>query len=472
MSELFTLFDDQIVALDELKAAIRAGSRRPVLQAPCGFGKTILGAHIIDGALRKGKRVAFLVNRLTLVDQSFDKFVANGIGAENIGVIQGNHQWRCPNAPVQICSIQTLAIRGYPNVDVVVADEVHERSKATDQWIKDRPEVLFIGLTATPWSKGMGDVWDALVAPVSMKDLIAKDRLVPFRIFASAHPDLTGVRTTAGDYNEADLAGVMSSKTITADIVSTWLEKGERRQTILFAVDRAHAAAVCEEFLQADVPAEYIDGLTPREEREAMFRRYRNGDTLVLCSIGVLTTGFDELCQCIILARPTKSEILFVQMIGRGLRTEKGKVDCLVFDHTDTTLKLGLPTDIGRDSLRTGASDAAEKQKAKDEGGEILPKPRECKACSFLIPPGHFGPCPSCGAEPPKRSSDVVTIEGELFEMGKDRPAKKPIGVKDVLASMGKQVIYSQLLALQGSKADGWVSNQYRQIFDVWPKGL
>lgn len=471
MSELFTLKPRQIDLLSSLKQAVASGARRPVLQAATGTGKTVLAAHVVDGALRKGNRVAFVVPRLTLITQTFERFVANGIDANQMGVIQGNHEWRRPNAPVQICSVQTLDRRGFPNADVVVIDECHEIFKAQRKWIETRPKTLFIGLTATPWSKGMGDLYDRLVNPVSMQTLIDEDYLSKFRVFASAHPDLTGVRTLAGDYREDDLSDVMSSKTIVADVVSNWLDKGEGRQTILFAVDRAHAATLCEEFVEAGVSAEYIDGNTPREEREAMFRRYRNGDTLILCSVGVLTTGFDAPCQCIIFARPTRSEILWVQCFGRGLRVESGN-DLIVFDHTDTALRLGLPTQINRDRLRTKKTDDEDKEKIKNEGAEILPKPRECKACSHLIPPGHFGPCPACGAEPPKRSSDVVTIEGELFEFGKDQPAKKPEGVKGALALLGKQAIYSQLLALQGARADGWVSNQYREIFSVWPNGM
>ena len=470
---LFTLKPRQIDLLSSLKQAVSSGAMRPVLQAATGTGKTVLAAHIVAGALRKGKRVAFAVPRLTLIRQTFERFIENGIGAEHIGVIQGQHEWRRPNAPVQICSIDTLARRGFPIADVVVIDECHELKAAIRAWIESSLDTLFIGLTATPWSRGMGDVYDRLVNPVSMQTLIDEGYLSKLRVFASAHPDLTGVRTVAGDYREDDLSAVMSSKTITADVVGNWLENGERRQTILFAVDRAHAAHCCEEFVAAGIAAEYIDGNTPDEDRKDMFRRYRNGDTLILCSVGVLTLGFDAPCQCVIFARPTKSEILWVQAIGRGLRVEDGKTDCIVFDHTDTGLRLGLPPQIHHERLRTAESDAAEKASKKDNE-ERVSLPRECVECHALIPP-KTRICPNCGAVP-KRRDTVEVLDGELVEIGTDghsaSVAAKKGSAKGRVASQGKQAVYSQLWAMKGSKADGWVAHKYREVFGVWPSGL
>jgi DNA repair protein RadD len=468
---LFTLKPRQVDLLTSLKQAVSSGAMRPVLQASTGLGKTVIAAHIVAGALRKGKRVAFVVPRLTLIRQTFERFIENGIGAELIGVIQGQHEWRRPHAPVQICSIDTLARRGFPIADVVVIDECHEVKAAMRTWVESAPETLFIGLTATPWSKGMGDVYDRLVNPVSMQTLIDEGYLSKLRVFASAHPDLTGVRTVAGDYREDDLSAVMSSKTITADVVSNWLENGERRQTILFAVDRAHAAHCCEEFVAAGIAAEYIDGNTPDEERKDMFRRYRNGDTLILCSVGVLTLGFDAPCQCVIFARPTKSEILWVQAIGRGLRVEDGKTDCLVFDHTDTGLRLGLPPQIHHERLRTAASDAAEKASKKDAAEERVSLPRECVECHALIPP-KTRVCPNCGAVP-KRRDTVQVREGELVELGADqqgspRTAKKG-PARERIAAQGRQAVLSQLIAMQGKKKDGWVFWKFKSLFGVAP---
>ena len=146
-----------------------------------------------------------------------------------------------------------------------------------------------------------------------------------FKTFAPSDPDLAGVKSVAGDFHEGELANAMDKTSITGDIVETWLKRGEARSTFCFCVNRRHAQHVAERFVEAGVAAEYMDGATSREDREEIFDRFRSGETLIICNVGVLTTGIDLDVRCIILARPTKSRILFVQTIGRGLRTAEGK---------------------------------------------------------------------------------------------------------------------------------------------------
>jgi DNA repair protein RadD len=474
----FVLRPKQERAMELLRASIRnsisSGSPvRTVMQAPTGFGKTVLAAHILAGTLANRQRAAFVVPMINLIQQSFDRFIANGIDPADMGVIQGDHPWRRPQAPLQICSVQTLHKRSFPEVRRVIVDESHLRFKPIEKWMEERPDIHFIGLSATPWSAGMGHHWNDLVIPTTLKELIEDGDLAPFRVFASSHPDLTAVRVVAGEYQQDQLSAAMSGKTIVADVVENWIAKGEGRPTLAFAVDRAHAASLHAQFSECGVSSEYVDGETPRGERQEILARFKSGETKVICSVGTMTTGVDlPNVSCLILARPTKSKILYVQMIGRGLRTEDGKADCLVFDHTDTTLNLGLATDIYQAKLRTDKSDAAER-KAPTE--KPAPLPRECFRCSAVIPAG-VRICPACGAKSQKPSI-VETIDGELHELGVAPELElakngQPKSAKARLAAQGKQEIYSQLLGAQKSRADGWVSHKYRAIFDVWPSGL
>lgn len=484
MTELFTLRPLQEDAMALLRESMRNSisierAVRTVIQAPTGFGKTVLAAHMCHGSIVRRQRVAFVVPQINLIQQSFDRFQANGISAGDMGIVQANHPWRRPHAPLQICSIGTLASRGFPAVKRVIVDECHLQFKSVLSWMDAHPDVQFIGLSATPWARGMGNHWNDLVVPTTLKQLISEGWLAKPRVFIGMTPDLSQVPTTAGDYQADALSDAMSSKTIVGDVVDNWLRHGENRPTLCFGVDRAHAALIHDQFTAAGVGSAYVDGEMDREERENILVRFRAGHVRVICSVGTMTTGVDEDFRCLIIARPTKSEILLVQMVGRGLRTADGKADVLIFDHCDKSSghqKLcrpnGLVSDIHHERLRTSAIDAAERAE-RTEREASTPLPRECGSCHHLIPAG-VRECPSCGFAP-VRTSTVVAREGELNELGVDpivTALTTGVSVKDRIKAQGKQSIYSQLWAMKGTKADGWVANRYREIFDVWPQGL
>lgn len=446
-------------AIEQLRETIGRGFKRPVVQSPTGSGKTVIAASIIRMAREKGNKIIFTVPSISLIDQTVERFRQNGI--YEIGVMQADHEMTDGRMPVQVCSVQTLARRKVPQADLVIIDECHNMFKFYDEWMND-PEwvnVPFIGLTATPWAKGMGAPgrWDHLIIGTTTSELIELRHLSDFKTYAPAHPDLTGVRTMAGDYHEQDLAKAMDKKKLVADIVSTWIERAKNRPTVCFAVNRLHAANIQQQFIQAGVSAEYMDAFTKLEDRNDIIRRFGNGDVQVICNVGVLTTGFDADVRCIILARPTKSEILFTQMIGRGLRTAPGKDHCLILDHSDTTLRLGFVTDIHHNELDDGTRKAASSKKV-----ERLPK--ECPKCSFLRPPKAKN-CPACGFVPnPKDKIEVQS--GELHELTKDKKIKKTEYTMEE-----KQQFYSELLlhADQRGYKQGWAYFAYKDKFGVAP---
>jgi superfamily II DNA or RNA helicase len=336
----------QIRLLDQIDMAIVSGCNRIVVQAPTGFGKTIMAAHRLRRIQDAGKRAIFIVPALSLIDQSVEKLYAEGV--KDVGVIQANHILTNYARPIQIASVQTLQRREVPDADEIIIDEVH-------RWYRFYPKLLadprfantpIIGLTATPWTKGLGRYFHKLIIGATTAELVDAGYLSKFRAFAPASPDLTGVRTIAGDYHEGDLGEAMNKTVLMADVVTTWLERANGRPTLCFAVDRAHAKNLQTKFLEAEVPAEYIDCYTDALERKAIAKHFHAGEVQVVCNVGCLTTGIDWDVRCVILARPTKSEILFVQMIGRGLRTADGKDDCLILDHSDNHIRLGFVTDI------------------------------------------------------------------------------------------------------------------------------
>ncbi|MGP2491076.1 DEAD/DEAH box helicase [Mesorhizobium sp. PUT5] len=458
----FTLLAHQVRALDMLRHSLASGKRRPMLQAPTGAGKTVLGAAIVEGALRKGNPVLFTVPFLSLVSQTVERFAEQGINS--VGVMQGFHPATDADQPVQVASIQTLMRRKLPRASIVMIDEAHRWFDFYGKWMA-MPEwqnVPFVGLSATPWAKGLGKHYDDLLIPTTTKALIAEGFLSPFRVFAPAHPDLTNVRTVAGDYHEGQLSDAMSQPVLIADTVATWLRLGEDRPTLCFAVDRAHARKLADQFEAAGVATGYVDMDTPPDERQLIGERLKHGQIKVVCNVYTLTTGVDWDVRCIILARPTKSETLFTQIIGRGLRTAPGKADCLILDHSDTTLRLGFVDDIHHDHLDMGPHQKSNGSRKDRE----TPLPKECPACSRLKPAG-IRKCPSCGFEP-ERQSAIEERHGELIAL-KGRRKDKREATHDE-----KQRFYSMLLWLQQDRgyAPGYVAHKFKDRFGIWPHGM
>jgi superfamily II DNA or RNA helicase len=442
----------QADVIDEIERAVAAGCRRLIVQLPTGGGKTVIAANL---ALRC-KRVIFTVPALSLIDQTVTRFMRAGI--YDVGVMQADHPMTDASRPVQIASVQTLMRRVMPPTDLVLIDEVHRWYKFYCQWLKhpDLHDVPFIGLTATPWTRGLGRYFNKLIVASTTRELIREGYLSPFRVFAPASPDLTGVRVVAGDYKDGDLSKAMDQAALVADVVDTWLDRGENRPTLCFAVDRAHAKHLQSRFIEAGVPAGYIDAYTDAAERNHIARQFHDGSIKVVCNVGCLTTGIDWDVRCIILARPTRSEILFVQMIGRGLRIADGKVDCLILDHSDNHIRLGFVDDIHHDTLDNGR----ERQKTEPKKTEALPK--KCPSCTFLKPPKALV-CPACGFAPQPKC-DVVNKDGELVEFTSRRTIREPTDVE-------RQIFYAELRWIghdRGYKA-GWAAQQFRSRFGYFP---
>ena len=463
------LFPDQEVGVNEILKALRAGWKRPVFKLPTGGGKTVIAAEIILRAREKGNRVAFVVDAISLIEQSVERFIEAGIPSEDIGVLQGLHERTDITRPVQIISIDTLRARPgiltipefADKLKLVLVDECHCQKSFLYDWMARWNAVTFIGLSATPWAKGMAKHWDTLVVGGTLRDMIANGRLSQYKVYAAASPDLSKVKSNSKDFNEVDLAKAMTDGALVGDSVRHWKKHAQDRPTLTFCVNRIHAMAVQKEFEAHHVPTGYIDAYTPLEEREEIGRKLARGELKNVVSVGCLTKGVDWDVRCILLLRPTKSEMLFIQIVGRGLRTAEGKDYCLILDHSDTFLRLGFPEDIdlAHDELNDGN---------KPENSERMieePKPTKCSNCGYVKPP-KIHACPSCGFAPERiYQGDTVTAElTELVPKEKER-------INRVTKPEEKAAFYSGLKHYGAGKGykPGWAANQYREKFGVWP---
>lgn len=463
-TEKKTLRPLQSQAIESLREAIRHGKRRIVLKAPTGFGKSLLAANILSTALSRHHRVIFCVNAIALIDQTIQKFYEEGI--RDIGVIQANHIMTDPEAMVQVCSVQTLQRRHIPKAGLVIIDEVHNLFKFYTHWaqLPEWRDVPFIGLSATPYTAGLGRIFDTLIVPCTTQQLIDQKWLSPFRVFSQSHPDLSGVTVVAGDYHEGELSAAMDKKPLVADVVDTWIKHGENRPTLCYGVNRAHAKHLQEEFLKAGIGCGYQDAYTEMCDRRDIAGKFKTGEIKVVCNISTLTTGIDWDVRCISLVRPTKSDMLFQQIIGRGLRIAEGKKDCLILDHSDTHLRLGMVTDI--DEKYTQLDDGKKKESSNKKKKDP-PLPKECSNCHFLKPAGASC-CPSCGFKA-QRQNDVEHVEGELVEVGNDMKAKKK--ENKATSSTDKRQFFGELIGYAKQKAykPGWAAQKYKSRYGVWP---
>lgn len=454
-------------ALDDIRASVRGGVRRLVVQAATGAGKTKLAAAIVEGAMGKGGRVAFVVPAIALVDQTVEAFWNEGI--RDVGVIQANHEMTDWSKPVQICSIQTIKRRGaYPEATVAIFDEIHQFHEAHKNWIEhpDWQKVPMIGLSATPWTRGLGKYFDSLLVAATTDELIKQGYLSKFKVFATGHPDLSDVKVVAGDYHEGQLSEAMQKGSLTADIVKTWQEKWGNGKTLCFGVDKLHAKSIQERFLHAGVSCGYQDAETTPIERREIRKKFHSGEYQVVSNIQTLTTGVDWDVRCLILARPTHSEMLYVQIIGRALRTAPGKDYALILDHSDTTQKLGFVTEVHHEQLSNG------KPLVKDAKERKTPLPTECKNCS-AIKPRNIIKCPNCGHEE-KPESNIMERDGHLIELNGNSGKSKITGKKFVLSPMDKAKFLAELKALgiQRGYKPGWAARKYKDRVGTWPNHM
>jgi len=461
----------QELVLQELRDNWRT-SRTHLIYLNVGGGKTAIAAKITHGFIERGLRVLFLAPYTTLVMQTATRFMEYGLPKP--GIIWQNHEWTDPSKLVQIGSVDTLIRRDFPKIDLLIVDECHiRRSKLLE--IIENADFPVIGLSGTPFTKWLGTYYENLVKVTTMREMIDQGYLSEFEIYAPYTPDLSGVKisNTAGfgsDYVEEQVAEIMGGYDVVADITSTWLQHGENEPTIAFCVNVKHANLVANDFSRAGVECEVMTAKTPKDERTAIIKRFEMGITRIICNVGVLVAGFDSDVRCIIYARPTKSEIRWIQCLGRGLRTAPGKTRCLIFDHSGSVHRLGYPDSIEKDSLASSSDGMEKAERIIKEIERIEKLPKECPSCKFMKPAGMHE-CSKCGFVP--RMGEDVDVDRTRELVALNKKLEKPVTQAD------KQRFYSELIGFWNEKRrdgknwkTGWYSHMYKAKFGAYPRSL
>jgi superfamily II DNA or RNA helicase len=468
-------YQTNIVA--KFQAAVERGHHRIIIVVPTAGGKTVVASEIIKRATAAYQRVVFIAHRNELLTQAHDKLAAFGVTA---GIVKaGRDKDARPQAMVQICGVQTLHARAVraktmelPPAEIVFVDEAHHvRARTYMSIIEQYPDAIIVGLTATPArgdGRGLGNVFELMIQSPQVLELIEQKYLVPAKIFAPPPPDLRGVRVmSTGDYNTDDLSATMDP--LVGDVIEHWLKHAQRRRSIAFAVDIRHSVHLTDEFLKSDVRAEHLDGETDAKSRDAILARLASGETEIVCNVGVLCEGYDlPDLGCITLARPTRSLVLYRQMIGRGLRPAPDKEHVVILDHSGGVYRFGRPDDVIEWSLETderATNKTHEARIAKAGGSDPFV---ECKGCGHIRMRGMA--CEACGYQPKPPARPVEYVDGELVELGKTAAAA-------AASETERKIFYAELRGYQknarkrnGSPyANGWAANQYRTKHGSFP---
>lgn len=412
----------QTKALNLLREGIRAGRRRQVLVMPTGGGKTMTALHLINEALKKGKRALFVCDRIALINQTSARADEYGIPH---GVIQAGH-WRRDNSqPFQIASVQTLAARQYwHESDVMIVDECHSMHTAWVEAAKNSG-VVVVGLTATPFTKGLGNVFDGAVNAATMHELTEAGVLVPMRILTCVTPDMAGAETAGGEWTAK--AASERELQIVGDVVSEWQKHADNRKTIAFGASIAYCTELVAKFNEAGILAAAYTSETDDQERAALLAEFSKPDSAirVLVSVAALSKGFDvQDIGCVIDARPLRKSLSeVIQMWGRGLRSspETGKTECLLLDHSGNARRFH---DDFVDVYFNGCGDldTAEKKDAVIRKEEPEFDPAGCPQCKHK--PFHKR-CLACGFEKVAQA-EVDAVPGVMKEIhiGKRKAAE------------------------------------------------
>jgi len=458
------LRDHQSKVIDELRDGVRQGVQAQLLYAPTGFGKTEVAIALMKATRDKWKRAAMVLDRLVLVDQTSLRLTKYKLPH---GVYQSQHWAFDPKQLLQVCSAQTLEARnGIPNVDLLIVDEAHIARKSTVDFIKKHPEVKVVGLTATPFTKGLGDVYKRVVCGATNEWLVDNQWLTPLKVFIAKEIDMAGAKKVAGEWAQ-DVVTERGMK-ITGDIVEEWVRKtheifGKPEKTIVFCAGVAHGADLVEQFARKGYNFVSISYKDDDEFKRQAIDDFSKPDTEIhgLIATDILTRGFDVPDVKIgVSARPfSKSLSSHIQQMGRVMRPHPSKQFAVWLDHSGNYLRF---QDDWDEVYSDGVKELDKRvERAKKELTEKEKAQAKCPVCGHIWPKGADH-CPSCGHVRVKRNQ-IEAVAGELHELFTGQHKRDD-----------RQNFYSELLhyARQRNYNLHWASHKYKEKFGVWPRGL
>lgn len=439
-----TLRPYQEAAIQGLRDAFSAGYHSPLLVSPTGSGKTVMFSYLTARLQAAGRSMAVLVHRDELVDQVSETLARFAV--PHGFVAAGRLYDRRHTA--HVCSVQTLARRmdrvAVP--DYVICDEAHHCIGASTwgrvvaEWRSRNPRLRLIGVTATPErlsGEGLGEVFDEMVMGPTTRELIDIGALSEYRLFAPAQQlDLSGVKSRMGDFVRGEAAAVVDKPAIIGSLVNEYQAKLNGAPAVAFCVSIEHAEHVAEQFRARGFRAAKLDGTMDRAVRKELVRDFARGQVQVLTSVDVISEGFDVAgIVGAILARPTQSLSLYLQQVGRALRTAPGKDAAIILDHVGNSTRHGLPDDPREWSLL-----GREKSGKKGAANEAVRQCEKCYACS----PAAASKCRECGAPFPVKVRQIEEVAGTLSEVEIARARRDEVRARAAAETLEDLIAFGQ----------------------------
>ena len=440
----------QIKAIDSLRYSFNTkGKKSPLLVMPTGAGKTVVFAAISKAISQNEKNVLILVHRKELIDQASKKLKNIGV---NHGVIAAKYESSQNN--IQIASVQTLVRRLVTNTfnpHYIIIDEAHHA--AAGSWrkiIEHFKDAYKIGCTATPIrldGRGLADYFDDLVRGPGVAKLIKDKYLAPYKVFAPPLKiNLDRVKTLGGDYQKKELEKQIDSADIIGDAVQQYKKHADGLPAIAFCISIKHATDVCNKFKDAGYKAAIVHGEMKVDDRDEAIKGLGNGKIQILTSVDVISEGTDVPdVSAAILLRPTKSEGLYLQQVGRVLRPKEGKI-AIILDHVNSTRTHGFVDDQREWSLHS--------QKKKKKKGEVAPHVETCKKCFATYKPTPV--CPVCGYQAENRERFIKQEEGELEELKRKEQEETEKKQQKLLIATAKTLEELEMVAKILGYKKGW----------------
>lgn len=318
------LREDQMMLVERVLQNIKEDN---LVVSPSGSGKSYILAYLEKLLTEQGYLVYVYAPTIEVREQLDELMKGNGSDNKTRSVIEDINSDN--DAP-----------------DYLLIDEAHHSEAETYQLLFEKyPKAVKIGFSATPErldGKGLDNSYQNIIIGKTVRELIDDHILSDYKYYAPSTTDgfqysisPKYLQVQGETFFKAVKKDSSYQKKIYADVLKTWIEKGENKQTILFAPSVAMSKNFAKEFKQNGIQAEHIDGLTKKAERKAILEAFRKGEIKVICNVDLISEGFDMSdADCVILTRPTESLAMFLQQAFRAMRYREGKT-AIILDHAN-----------------------------------------------------------------------------------------------------------------------------------------